>query len=475
MVFSATSVGLIMTAVNASMLVVALPAVVSDLGATAAQANWILLSYMLVTTVLILSFGRLSDLLGRRRIYLAGLIVLTLSSLACALAGNVELLIAFRIAQAIGAAAVITNSTALLIDHFPSRSLSLGLGYNVAVASAANVLGPVLGGVLVAVLDWRAVFGVIVPIGILGIAWAWLAVPKDEIRMTARHFNIVSTSLLLVSLTTLLLFITEGSTRGWAESATLIYVAVSLASGATFLVIQFNARYPLIDMLVLRHRARALAYAANFFMSTGRFVVVVLASLYIQAALGGTALDAGLAIFPLAAGLMVGSPLSGWLARSYSARTISSSGCLACAVGIGVLIWASLPDAPPLMQLGLVLAGLGNGLFMTPNTTELMASVPSNLRGVANGLRSMLQNSGQAVSTAVALAIVTTGLSSVAKVAVYDGSLTLLSAGDVDIFVHGYHAALVVLLVLALLAGVLSLLRASGKPGSASVITISAE
>ena len=172
-VLSVTTLGVMLCFINASTLNVALPALVRDLGATAVQAGWILLSYMLLTTVLILVFGRLADLLGRRRLYLAGLATLVLASVGCGLAGNAEVLLMFRCLQAIGAAAVITNTTALLADAFPSHKLGLGLGINATISAAAQSLGPILGGVVVSTLGWRAIFLLNLPLGLIALYWAW--------------------------------------------------------------------------------------------------------------------------------------------------------------------------------------------------------------------------------------------------------------------------------------------------------------
>jgi EmrB/QacA subfamily drug resistance transporter len=460
-VFSATSVGVVIASLNVSMVAVALPALVADLGATSLGANWILLSYMVVTTVLILSFGSLSDHIGRRRVFVAGMAVFAVCSLACALSTEVPVMIVSRIGQAIGAAAVITNSTALLVDVFPKRTVSLALGYNLAVASAANALGPLIAGLLVTLSGWRWVFGILVPLGVVGFAWAWFAVPRDEGSAGPRRYHAISSALLFLFLGTLL-FVLSDSTADWSTPAPWAYGGTAIAAGVLFFVVQVRSRHPLLDLDILRNRARALGYSANFFMSTGRFVVVILASLYIQGALDGSALDAGYAIFPLAAGLMVGSGVSGWWARVASARLVSSVGCFVCALGMAVLIARSFTDIPIFMQLGLVLVGLGNGVFMTPNTAEILGGVLPSQRGVANGLRSMLQNTGQTVSTALALAVLTAGLSTVGRNAVFSGRLTELSADEIDTFVGGFRAALALLLVLALVAATLSIVRGPG-------------
>ena len=177
-VFSVTTLGVILTAVNSSTLDVALPTVARHFNATPSQASWILLSYMLVNTVLILAFGRLADLLGRRLLYIAGLAVFTVASLGCGFAPSADVLIVLRALQAVGAASVVTNTTALLVDAFPPRLLSIGLGMNITAISASQVAGPLVGGAMVTWFGWRAVFLFNVPTGLVGVVWGLIVLRR---------------------------------------------------------------------------------------------------------------------------------------------------------------------------------------------------------------------------------------------------------------------------------------------------------
>lgn len=189
-VLSVTSLGVLLATLNTSTLDVALPVVARHFHASASAASWTLLAYMLVNTVLILAFGRLADIVGRRRLYLAGLALFTAASAACGFAPGIVWLDVFRGVQAIGAAAIITNTTAQITDAFPRSLLPTGLGLNVAVAAAGQVLGPLIGGATASALGWRAVFLFNVPTGIVAVVWARISLRKGTGDRAAERFDV---------------------------------------------------------------------------------------------------------------------------------------------------------------------------------------------------------------------------------------------------------------------------------------------
>lgn len=249
-VFAATAVGVVAVFLNMSGLAVALPTITRELGASPGQAEWILLGYMLVTTALILVFGRIADIVGRRSLYLAGLVVLTTGTGLAALSESAGFLIAARLVQAVGAAAVITNNTALLTDVFPARTLGRALGWNVTVAATAQVAGPVIGGAATELLGWRGLFVVCVPIGLVAIGASALVVPASG-DGTARRagglrepFDLPGALLSTAMLTALVLTLTPGVTAtvaGWLPWAC---GGATLALFTAFVVVQTQRSHP---------------------------------------------------------------------------------------------------------------------------------------------------------------------------------------------------------------------------------------
>ncbi|MGW8375330.1 DHA2 family efflux MFS transporter permease subunit [Streptomyces sp. ODS28] len=447
--------------VNTSTMDVALPTVSSHFGASASAASWTLLSYMLVTTVLLFPFGRVADMIGRRRMYLAGTALLTVGSLLCGLAPGIGWLIAFRCLQAVGAAALLCNITALLTDAFPARRLPTALGINVTVAAMAQVLGPALGGVLASGLGWRAVFWFNVPIGVTGLIWAALILrPGTAHRSRGESFDYLGAALSTLALGGLVLALSEGGAQGWTSAPVLAGLLLFVLFTPLFLMAQARRRHPLIDLSLFADRARAMAYLALFLMAMAYFAVVLLMSLYLQAASGMPPYQAGLHVLYVALAMAIASPIAGRLRDRFSARALSSSGLLVSAAGLfalSVLIAPSMNSAA--LTACLVAVGAGVGLFMTPNTSSIMESVPAQRRGIANGVRQTAQNAGYAVSTALALAVVTSGLPAATKEAAYAGSVSSLSPHTMDLFTNGYRWALLTLGATCVLALIASLSR----------------
>jgi EmrB/QacA subfamily drug resistance transporter len=459
-VFSVTSLGVLLTGLNASTLDVALPSVVRHFNASATAATWILLSFLLVTTVLVVPFGRLADIFGRRRFYLAGLGLLTMASLVAGAAPDVGVLILARIAQAVGAAAIMANVTAILTDAFRPSKLSIGLGANVTVAAVGLVAGPAVGGVVADGLDWRWVFWFNVPIGIVSMIWA-VPTLRELPRQGAREpFDFVGAVLSAIVIGAFVTAIALGGTRGWTARPVVISGIVFVVGFPVLIWTQHRRPFPLLDLELFADRARAIAFSVTFVLAFARFGIVLILALYLQAAQGWSAVRTGLIIMPTAIGMMVAAPVAARLARHFSARVVASAGLGLTAAALFYLAAKLNPhtDASSLVVV-LSVVGIGSGLVMTPNTSSIMASVTARQRGVANALRAMMQNVGTVTGTAVCLAIVTRPLAPPDQAAAYAGTLSRLSIHTLPVFTAGYHRALLLLAVVTTAGAFASLLR----------------
>jgi EmrB/QacA subfamily drug resistance transporter len=410
-----TTLGLMLVLVNATSLNLALPALSASFQVPAATADWFLVAFMLSNTASILVFSRISDMLGRRTIYLAGLVSFTVISLLCALAPNATVLIVLRVLQGIAAATTVTNTTAILTDVFPPDRLVRGLSLNITAASIAQMIGPALGGLLVTFADWHALFLVNVPIGILAVVLGAKLLPKiPRARGPRERFDVAGAVLSSAGLAVLLFGINRIGPWGATDLRVTAAILLGIALLTAFVLVELRISAPLLDFQLVRRPGRGQAYGAAFFNSFCRAGVVVLVGLHQQMVEHRTALEAGFVVMPLALLMMLCAPLSGRLSSRWSARTLSSLGALLVVLGTaGLAGQLATPGAPlVLMALWLGLIGGGTGLFTAPNTGAIMAGVSSDRRAVANGIRSMLFNSAQAAGTAVALLILTTWLGS---------------------------------------------------------------
>jgi len=412
-VLGVTTLGILMVFASTTSANVALPSMARDLHAGPGVADWYLLSYMLANTVLILVFGRISDLIGRRRIYLTGVAVMTIASIACAFAGDSTWLIAMRIMQGAAAAAVITNINAQLADAFPAHKLSIGLGLIVMAGSVAGTLGPAIGGVLVTAFGWQSVFLLNVSFGVAGLIWgARILRPGAAHRSARERFDPAGAVLSIIFLLALLVAINKIVLWGPGSPRVLASFAISAAALAAFVVVERRHSSPLIDLAMVRERSRGFAYAAVFFMSSAQSTIPIVIVLYQQTVVGASAATAGLSVIPFAIAVACTAPLAGRAAARYSPRTLAAAGSVVMAAGLSLtLIYFQTPHKA-LLVAALLIAGLGNGFFNAPNIAAIMASVPANRHGIANGVRSVLFNSAQSLGTAIMLLIIGSGLTS---------------------------------------------------------------
>jgi predicted MFS family arabinose efflux permease len=254
--------------------------------------------------------------------------------------------------------------------------------------------------------------------------------------------------------------ISLGGTHGWGSPSVVASILLFALGLPALFWTQRHERFPLIDLSLFRDRERAIAFAVTFVLSLARFGLVLLIALYLQAAHGWTAQHTGLIIIPAALGMMIASPLAARLARHYSARYVATAGLGLVAAGLYFLAVELNPRTGTLaLTAAMGVVGIGSGLFMTPNTSSIMASVGADRRGVANGLRSMLQSTGTVTGTALCLAIITAPLAPKEQAAAYAGTLSTLSRDTLPTFTAGYHRALLLLAVVTTVGAVASLLR----------------
>jgi EmrB/QacA subfamily drug resistance transporter len=439
----------IFSGMSGSALNVALPTVVRHFDASATAASWMLLAFMLANTVLMIFFGRLADMFGRRQMYLLGLATFTFASFLCGVAPNAWTVVGLRVVQAAGFAMLLTNSAALVTAAFPRARLGQGMGIYLASFSVAHLLGPTVGGVLAEHAGWRWVFWFNVPIGLLCLAWGAWALPRVARSGQRQGIDIPGNLLILVALTSGLAALSQATTLGWTSWMVIGGLVVFALGMPTFVLFERRVAHPLVDMRLFHDRPFALGLIASFLNSTPQAGVLLLSSLYFQSVQGVDPLDAGLRVLPLAVATLVFSTTSGLLQRWISPRALAVVGNLCTGAGLTVLAFSVINQAGYLaIAAGLVLAGAGSGLFMPSNTTALMGSMPHDRLGIANAMRLMLQQSGMVVGTAVVLSVLTAPLAPELRQYAFAGTMSDESADGLADLLRGFQWALFAMLAL---------------------------
>jgi MFS family permease len=430
---SCTSLGMLMAATNSGTLIIALPDLERHLHTSILSLVWVILAYMIASTVLVLTAGRLSDLFGRKQAYVAGFIVFGLASLGAGFAANGTELILWRVLQGIGSAFLFANSAALVTDAFPPRQLGFAMGANMMIAAIGLVIGPVLGGALVEI-SWPWVFWFNVPFALVGAIWGALVLRELAKPDSVRGFDVAGTTTFVIGLTGLVLAVSRGG-------------------------LEQRSRAPMLDLSIFRSRLFAAASAATFINGLARFALMFIFVFYFQGAEGDSPITAGIKLMPLALGMLIASPLAGSYADRHGSRALAAVGMLITAIGLALMTTLQVHSSFLWAAILLAIVGIGSGTFMSPNGAAMMGAVPPERRGIAAGARTVLQNTGAVLSIAFVLAIITSAVPRAVLFRIFSGLAHGLSDAKLAPFINNMHVALWALAGSALLGTAVSLMR----------------
>jgi EmrB/QacA subfamily drug resistance transporter len=396
--------GQFMVIVDATVVNVALPSIQTDLDLSTEELQWIVNSYTLLFGGFLLLGGRAADLLGRRALFLAGLALFSVASLANALATTGEVLIIARAVQGLGAALISPAALSILTTTFAEggeRTKAMGVWG--AIAGAGGAFGLLLGGILTDVLSWPWIFLVNIPIGIGTAIAALRYVPESRGSMTHRRFDLAGAVSVTAGLLVLVYAIVRAEVKGWGSLHTIGLSAVAIALLAAFLVIERRSVAPLVRLGLLRIRTLATANGVLFVVAGGLFGMFFFASLYVQRILGYSPLEAGLAFTPVTLGIIVGATLaSSVLIRRFGVKTTVVGGMSVAAIGLVVLATTTKVDGSYLgLLLGLLPMSIGMGCTFVPLTLVATTGIESEDAGLASGLFNTCQQVGGALGLAV--------------------------------------------------------------------------
>ena len=431
---SNVTLGVLLATLDASITLIAMPSIFRGIHLDPlAPANsfyllWMILGFLVVTSVLVVSLGRLGDMFGRVRMYNAGFVIYTVASLILTVdwmsgrAGAAYLII-FRIVQGVGAAFLVANSSAILTDAFPANQRGMALGINNIVGVSGVFIGLVLGGLL-APIDWRLVFLISVPVGLVGTIWAYR---KLEERSTPRRGSVDWAGNVTFALGLILIMVSVtfgirpygGHATGWSSPEVIALLASGVACLAAFSVIEQRVAEPMFRLPLFRIRAFAFGSLSTFLSAVARGGLMFMLIIWLQGIwlpqhgfnFTNTPLWAGIYMLPLTVGMLVAGPVSGYLSDRFGARWFATGGMLGAALSFVLLdlLPTNFPFA--LFALALALMGISMGLFASPNRAAVMNSLPPEDRGVGGAMNVTFQNSAQVLSIGVFFTLMILGLS----------------------------------------------------------------
>ncbi len=404
-VLTVTTVGVLMSGLDARIVVIGLPTVAAALHADAEQAIWFTQAYTLGSTVALLFIGRISDMLGRVKIYSVGFLIFTLGSALTSLSGSPDAFIAARMFQGLGASALFANSAAIITDAFPTNQLGTALGINQIAYRAGSMAGLTLSGLILIAFDWRFLFYINIPIGLFGTLWASRRLKelhKPEARSPMDWKGFITFTVFITSLLLALTFAAYGI-GDYALTAAL--AVTSFASLASFVQFERKSEHPLMDLGLLRIREFSGGVVAQLLnaVSWGAFILII--SLYLQLVKGLSPLGAGLAIIPFDLAFLFVGPLSGRLSDQFGVLPFVTAGL--ATISLSLLLFSTTDISTPYSTVIAYLAvgGAGMGLFTSPNISSIMGSVPAAERGVASAVRATFFNVGFTISFNVIILI----------------------------------------------------------------------
>ncbi|HUC36176.1 MAG TPA: MFS transporter [Acidimicrobiales bacterium] len=439
-----TTLGMLMATIDGSIMLIALPNIFRGIHIDPLKPGnsfyllWMILSFLVVTSVLVVGLGRLGDIYGRVRMYNLGFAIFTFFSLVLTVtwmsgAAAAIWIVVMRVFQGVGASFLIANSSAILTDAFPENERGMALGVNQVMGISGVFIGLVLGGVL-APIQWRLIFLVSVPVGLFGTVWAYLKLREVPRRMHA-HIDWAGNVLFALGLVGIMVGITYGiqpyggSSMGWESPFVLGSLSLGIVLLVGFALVEPRVRDPMFRLSLFKIRAFTAGCVSTLFSAMGRGGLMFMLIIWLQGiwlplhgySFSRTPLWAGIFMLPLTVGMLLAGPLAGILSDRYGSRPFASGGMLVAAVAFALL--ELLPIDFPYWAFGLLLLvnGLAMGAFAAPNRAGVMNSLPPQHRGVGSGMNATFQNAAQVLSIGVFFTLMIVGLSSSLPAALYHG------------------------------------------------------
>ena len=403
--------GTFMSALDTSVVNVALPVIGKATRASVATVEWVVLAYLITVSSSLLVFGRLADIHGRRRIYMAGLLVFVAGSLGCGLSGTVGHLILARVFQAMGAAMLFALSPAILISAFPGKERGRALGMQATMTYLGVAAGPGLGGILTQHFGWPTIFYMNLPVGLLTALAAWKVLRPDR-QNAGQPFDPAGASAMAVTLASLLFVLSKGRDLGWGHPLIQGLAGLAVCAAVSFVVIERRSAHPALDLRLFLNRTFTASVLAAYLCYLASASVSFLIPFYLLTGAGYSASHAGLMMMAVPLAMMAVTGVSGTLSDKVGVRFPATAGMVLMTAGLFLLSGVRLSDSAGHLVVFLAVFGLGTGLFTAPNNSAIMGSVPRDRQGVAGAILAASRTVGFASGVALAGLIYMTCLGS---------------------------------------------------------------
>jgi len=453
LVVGTVCIGAFLGQLDASIATLVLPTLEQAFHAPTAAVEWVAISYLLTLAGLVVIFGRLADMAGRKLLYNAGFIVFIAGSALCGLASSLGSLIVFRVFQAVGAAMLQSNSVAIITAAVPRRELGRAIGVQGAAQAVGLSIGPSLGGVLIAAFGWQWVFYISVPFGIVGAIVAWFVLPctkREDVPGDAKErFDWLGATTLTAAIALALLALTFGNTWGWTSPRLFVATAGSALALAGFAWIERRATFPLLDFQLFRSRIFSAGILSGLFSYAVLFGALFVLPFFLQRALGHDPASTGLLLTVVPVSIAALAPVSGLLADRLGARLPTVLGMALAAVSLLALTLVAAPSTGTIVA-ACALFGIGLGFFTPANNSAIMGSAPLKRLGVAGGILNMTRSLGTSLGVAATGTVLALSVGRS-----FENTIAL----PPDALLAGFRHSLIFLAALACVAGCISATR----------------
>jgi EmrB/QacA subfamily drug resistance transporter len=445
----AVALGTFMSALDTSVVNVALPVIQTHFGVTLSMVEWVVIAYLMVISSLLLTFGRLSDLYGHRKIYIIGFAVFTVGSLFCGLSANIQMLILCRILQAFGAGMMFSTGPAIITNTVPAEIRGKALSVTAIAVAVALCTGPVLGGILASTVGWQSIFYINVPIGIIGTLLAFKNIPKDD-QKGSGSFDITGSILIFIALILILLPLDLVGKDSLNPVLFYVMLGAGILMAAGFILFERKSKNPILNIALFKNRVFASSNLAAVFNFMAQYIMAFLTPFYLQNLRMYSPMTAGMLYMPMPLATLLIAPISGIAADRFDSRYLCSAGMGMMASGLMMMSYLKIDTPIWYIIVAMSLAGLGSGMFQTPNNSAVMGNVPPENRGTASSVLATMRNMGMVFGVAVSGALFSLNSNKANEIYSAQGlkGIPLKQAS----FIYALHITFITAAVVALLA-----------------------